>query len=258
MSFSFLFREKLVAGKIFLLFLLVFFCSVFLWVLVFGLGENGLFGNWELIKAIFYFESGILAAFICYRFENFLDSYWEKSFLDGDNGSRGSEGEEKVMQKIKEVYGPDYKVYKNFKIPGRKWDIDFVIIGPKGVLVLEVKNYTGQMSFYHKYVIKKIKKASKKEEEFHLMGKNDPRNQLIYHTAIFDQYIGDLGFGDIKINKALVFPEDIVKINENPGIKIISGLSGLNDFLNNLEKDEKFTPEFCQRLDEAFKNAWGI
>lgn len=249
-------NEKISVAKILLLSLLIFFCAVFLWSFVLGLGEKGLFGNWEFIKALFYFEAGMLFAFICYKLEDALDSYWEKRSVEQDNGRRGREGEGRVLQEIKKIYGSEYRVYKNFRIPGRKWDIDFVIVGPRGVIVLEVKNYTGQMSFYQKYVIKKIQKNPQKTEEFHLMGKNDPRNQLIYHTAIFDQYMSDLGFENIKINKALVFSEDIVKENENSGVKIVSGLGDLNGFLNGLEQNEKFTPDFCNKINETFENAW--
>jgi hypothetical protein len=235
---------------------LSFLFTLFLWDLIFRLGENGVFGNWEFIKAIFYFETGMLVAIICYKLEKRINSYWERRSGEGDNGERGREGEKAALSELKSVLSDEYKIYKNFKIPGRKFDIDFVIVGPKGLIVFEVKNYSGKMVFYQEYALKKLSEANRQKDEVHLFGKNDPRNQIIYHSAIFDQYLADLGFENLKINKALVFVNDMVEMKGKSGIPIISGLDKLRVFLIGLEEDEKFTSEFCGRINKAFENAW--
>lgn len=235
---------------------LSFLFTLLLWDLVFKLGENGVFGNWEFIKAIFYFETGMLVAIVCYKLERRIGSYWDRHNSEAESGERGREGERAVLSELKSVLSDDYRIYKNFKIPGRKFDIDFVIVGPQGLIVLEVKNYSGKMFFYQEYALKRLVEKNNQKEEVYLVGKNDPRNQIIYHGAIFDQYLSDLGFENLKINKALVFVNDVVEMNNKSGIPVISGLDKLRGFLVSLEKDAKFTSEFCGKIDKAFENAW--
>ena len=57
---------------------------------------------------------------------------------------RGKEGEEAVLQTLRGL--PDtYTVAANFVAPGtRQGDMDLLVLGPAGILVLEVKSYTGR------------------------------------------------------------------------------------------------------------------
>lgn len=56
---------------------------------------------------------------------------------------RGKEGEEGVLQTLRGL--PDtYTIVANFVAPGtRQGDMDLLVLGPAGILVLEVKSYTG-------------------------------------------------------------------------------------------------------------------
>ncbi|MGI4789480.1 MAG: nuclease-related domain-containing protein [Janthinobacterium lividum] len=57
---------------------------------------------------------------------------------------RGSEGEESVLQTLRGL--PDaYTAIANFVAPGtHQGDMDLLVLGPAGVLVIEVKSYTGR------------------------------------------------------------------------------------------------------------------
>ena len=57
---------------------------------------------------------------------------------------RGAEGEEAVLQTLRGL--PDtYTAIANFVVPGtRQGDLDLLVLGPAGILVLEVKTYTGR------------------------------------------------------------------------------------------------------------------
>ena len=57
---------------------------------------------------------------------------------------RGTEGEDAVLQTLRGL--PDaYTVVANFVPPGtRQGDLDLLVLGPAGVLVVEVKSYTGR------------------------------------------------------------------------------------------------------------------
>ena len=57
---------------------------------------------------------------------------------------RGAEGEEAVLQTLRGL--PEtYTTIANFVVPGtRQGDLDLLVLGPAGILVLEVKTYTGR------------------------------------------------------------------------------------------------------------------
>lgn len=57
---------------------------------------------------------------------------------------RGAEGEDAVLQTLRTL--PEtYTAIANFVVPGtRQGDLDLLLLGPAGILVLEVKTYTGR------------------------------------------------------------------------------------------------------------------
>ncbi len=58
--------------------------------------------------------------------------------------SRGTEGEDAVLHALQSL--PDeYTAVANFVAPGtRQGDMDLLVLGPAGILVIEVKSYTGR------------------------------------------------------------------------------------------------------------------
>jgi hypothetical protein len=58
--------------------------------------------------------------------------------------SRGTEGEDAVLNALRGL--PDaYTAVANFVAPGtRQGDLDLIVLGPAGVLVVEIKSYTGR------------------------------------------------------------------------------------------------------------------
>ena len=57
---------------------------------------------------------------------------------------RGAEGEEAVLHTLRTLPEP-YTAIANFVVPGtRQGDLDLLVLGPAGILVLEVKTYTGR------------------------------------------------------------------------------------------------------------------
>jgi hypothetical protein len=57
---------------------------------------------------------------------------------------RGQDGEDKVVQLIIQALDGNWSLFRNINLPGQnKGDLDLVLIGPPGVWVLEVKNFSG-------------------------------------------------------------------------------------------------------------------
>ncbi|MBN2503427.1 MAG: NERD domain-containing protein [Anaerolineales bacterium] len=72
---------------------------------------------------------------------NWIEKRFDKRI---DAHRLGREGEDLVVQSIVQVLDGNWYMFRNINLPGRnKGDLDLVLVGPPGVWVLEVKNYTG-------------------------------------------------------------------------------------------------------------------
>jgi hypothetical protein len=58
---------------------------------------------------------------------------------------RGKEGEERVVELLRQVLDDRWTLYRNLKVPGMgRGDLDGVLVGPTGVWLLEIKNFSGR------------------------------------------------------------------------------------------------------------------
>jgi hypothetical protein len=171
----------------------------------------------------------------------------EDKILDGISHAKlGKEGEDMVSRKLNEIFDKNiYYIYSNYKIPHRHFDIDTVIIGPKGIIIFEIKNYSTPLIFDG-------------DDAFLTAGKGpirpewDPRDEIRRHSYALLEYLKMGRFNEIQTHKAIVFPnKDSVKIcyGARPGIYIIVGIDGLDEYVKNLPDNPRFTPEYCDKLD---------
>ncbi len=92
--------------------------------------EAGHFGGYGLAAAAFLSLGGIQSGVRALRNYN--------------RYQRGADGEESVLTTLRAL--PDsYSAVSNFVVPGtRQGDTDLLVLGPAGILVVEVKAYTGR------------------------------------------------------------------------------------------------------------------
>ncbi len=58
---------------------------------------------------------------------------------------RGKEGEERVVELLRQVLDDRWTLFRNLKVPGMgRGDLDGVLVGPTGVWLLEIKNFSGR------------------------------------------------------------------------------------------------------------------
>lgn len=216
----------------------------------------------ENLRSVFFWYGltcvalGAISEYSYIRLRRKLDTFLDKTFLQIDTNQKGMEGEDMVENKLREMLDDRYRVLRNFKIPGREFDIDFVIIGPKGLILLEVKNYTEKMIISEEFATI-IKKTGYRTQTIRLDGKKDPRRQVLYHSVILNQYVKDLGFPNVSVRgKALVFVENMAVLKGNPGVYIVSGIENLDRFLDTIPDDESFDEEVGFKVCEALEKAW--
>lgn len=62
-----------------------------------------------------------------------------------ENYRKGQEGEEKVVDALRQNLDGHWTLFRNLTLPGRnRADIDGVLVGPSGLWALEVKNFSGE------------------------------------------------------------------------------------------------------------------
>ncbi len=62
-----------------------------------------------------------------------------------ENYRRGEEGEDRVVEKARQVLDGEWVLFRNVVLPGRRRaDLDIVLVGPAGVWALEVKTLSGE------------------------------------------------------------------------------------------------------------------
>jgi hypothetical protein len=178
-------------------------------------------------------------------------------FLDNKNnkigrGKAGDEGETMVLNELKRILkSDDYTVYPNYKINGRRSDFDFLIVGPKGLIVMEVKNLSDKIHI-HGDRIERVKEEKYEKNVKILKGKADFRKKLDDICKFLKK---ELGFRDVTIKKVLVFPGGGVSLMvDRPGIYIVQKIEELARYFENLQEDKKFTPDFCKDLNDKLKN----
>jgi Nuclease-related domain len=68
-----------------------------------------------------------------------------KYIADIDYFFRGMDGEEIIAKELEKL-PESYQIFRNIRINHRKSDIDFIVVGPKGILTVEAKSHTGHIT----------------------------------------------------------------------------------------------------------------
>jgi Nuclease-related domain len=93
-------------------------------------GDDGL-ANWMILFL------GLILLLI------FVTPFLAGRFLRIDQGRYG----ERVILKILKSLPDEYTVFHSVQLPGRRSDIDFVVVGPTGIFAIEVKSHRNRRYF---------------------------------------------------------------------------------------------------------------
>jgi hypothetical protein len=171
-----------------------------------------------------------------------LDTYIDNIDVNLGIAMAGDDGEVKVFEELKKVLNDSYTVYPNYIIPGHKFDLDFLIVGPKGLIVVEVKNFSNATFFSEdKAMIIKQSDSAYKQETTKLVGSSDPRNKIETHCKTLSNYLSYLEFNNINVKKVLVFAKDHVTIEGKSNIYIVKKIYELGKYFESLYPDDRFT-----------------
>lgn len=250
-------KKKLVMNRIKALCFVIGFGLAIYYVFRWGIN---LFKSPELkrdLNTIFLFTIG----FIWYPINTWIVSRLDESSASiGKNiqyAKRGAEGEDLLFRELRNLLGSDYYIKQNFILPGKSFDIDAVVIGPKGFILFEVKNYSNKLIFSKDRAFY-VKEGDMDQQRFAIDEFKDPRAQVLKQSHSFARYLYSLGYKNVPVRKALVIVnKDLVTIEGDGsnifGAYVVQGIGELKKFIDSLYIDERFTPAVCKKLNDILK-----
>lgn len=129
---------------------------------------------------------------------------------------KGLEGENLVLNYLNTL-PKDYFVFNDVNLPGKKGNIDHVVIGPNGIFTIETKNYGG------KYYIKGNQWFYYKDGEYKKINYN-PGSQVIKNTMDIKGFLKSKGiYKSIWIESIVAFiNDDFIIKGESTKYKILA------------------------------------
>lgn len=212
--------------------------------------------NWAnpmALLVVFSMILGALTYITCKWILKGINMFFDHADNEQGKAIAGDEGETKVLTKLKEILDDNYTAHLNYKIPNRKFDIDFLVVGPKGLVAIEVKNYSDRMLFFKDQAIK-VQGSGYTRQVTKLDGDFDPRNKFKNHCKSLNHYLYSIGLSNVRVKRVIVFINDNNKIEENPGTFIVQGINRLNSYFTGLRQDDRFTSDFCEIVNQKLKN----
>lgn len=129
--------------------------------------------------------------------------------LKGKGWAKGLVGENIVSDHLKEL-PENYFIYNDVNLPGKRGNIDHVVIGPNGIFVIETKHYSG------KYLIKDKDWFVYTRDGYRKV-KTNPAHQVIRNTMELKSFLETRGVdSSIWFQAIVAFKNSNFKVKEKP------------------------------------------
>ena len=137
---------------------------------------------------------------------------WVIDFIDAKVVSfkKGFEGEDRVVEALRESLDGSCHIFRNLHFNGRKEDVDIALVSPWGVFAIEVKNYSGKYEYSGSDFFVKEKKGYKRIDD-----KSNPIIQAKRNAAELKEFLDP----EFNRNKDYPFVEPII-VWANPEIVV--------------------------------------
>lgn len=153
---------------------------------------------------------------------------------------KGEGGEKRVKNILRNGLNEDYTYISNFKLPGKKFDIDGILVGPKGLFIFEIKAWDGRFRAEGQKIVNISKDGRPKPYK-------DVIRQVLGQVDGLEEYLRGKGF-TTKVTPMVVFTLGKVEDYEGKTSVWITDESRLlKDIFKNKGKLE-LSHVFCQHL----------
>lgn len=209
----------------------------------------------DAITAVFFFVTGFLIAVIETNFLRKLNLFIDKTIYNLQNALKGNLGEKKTFERLEQMLGSSYRLYRNFKIPGSRFDIDAVIVGSKGIITFEVKNLGGEGDKFlfednETYKITRYPNGNICSCQLNYL--SNPINEASRHNQALEEWLMKNDFEKIKVKGAILMVGYSKVEIKKPSIYVITSPDGIKEFFEDAFEDKRFTSEFCDKLNRLF------
>lgn len=207
------------------------------------------------IATLFVFILGMIEISVL----NKADAWLDRQVFNLKNALKGNYGEKRTFERLGQMLGEQYRIYRNVYIPGRKFDIDVIVVGPKGIITFEIKNIgtKGDIFCFEGAETYKIRTYKDNGDEVSCkLGDSNPIKEAMRHNLALEEWLMKNGYGGIKVKGAiLMVGEASIEKISSPALYVITGFDGIKKYIEGTFADQRFTPEFCEKLDALFLSA---
>ena len=157
----------------------------------------------------------------------------------------GKEGEESVLNMLSKTLDDNYIYIPNYTIPNtRIGDIDGLLIGPKGIIIIEIKNWDGYFRISGPDVYRKLRGAIFK------LYKKSPFKQIARQGQYLAKFLKENGIYMKIIPLVVLVYGRIASISGKTGI-FITEENNLINHIFKLTPIPEYSPETIQKILEA-------
>jgi hypothetical protein len=118
---------------------------------------------------------------------------YKKYLNESDKYHRGRKGEGAIWYELQKLNN-QFHVYQDAVIKGNQWNIDFIVLGPTGLFVVEVKSHTGNVTYANNTLLLNGKPFEK-----------DFLSQIKQQETGLSEFLKSQLGKDIKIQPVIVF-----------------------------------------------------
>lgn len=206
-----------------------------------------------IIAGLIILAIAVLFSWVMIEMDKRLDAKMDGYLKNYENAHKGDDGEVLVHKSLSQWLNPEhYKIFPNYKIPGVKADFDFVVVGQRGVILIEVKNYDTHNIFTYD-------KAYYQSPEGRLVKLWDIREVVKWRAEKLERYLAEHGLDNIRVRKVVLFvnPKSVEIQGDWQNkykVYIAQGIPALGDYLSGQQPSRKFTAGYILQICKALNS----
>lgn len=219
--------------KIVLLTALIFSVVIFLYSLFYTVIHFKNINLSSIVAVVVTITMFSLMTIVVHKLSNLIDKKLEKVAIDAERSKRGFEGENQARPIITESADSNDRVYFNKDLP-KGGDVDCIVIGKRGVILLEIKNFQNRINLPSNFV----------------KGFSDPRWEARKHSIKLNDYFKEKGFDKkVPFHMAVLYINPDVRFSgKQNGVYNICGLDKLKAYFDGLFSNNTLTQEDIDEL----------
>lgn len=186
------------------------------------------------------------------KLDHMYDKFSESIEKDRDSAKLGMDGEKIVGGWLSEIIPREgWNILPNIKRKnsnGQKYDIDTVVVGPKGVFVFEIKNSS------YNYFFTTEDCAVVVGNQIRPFSGTDPRLQVGRNAETLEKLLKENNLPDIRTKRAVIFARsDSFRFLGSPAVYLIDNKETLRKFIMEFPDDPEFNFERCKKIADSLK-----